>query len=49
MEVVILLNESGKTVTINVKQGEADYNTTIPNNGQLTLPCDPIPRVTYLR
>lgn len=48
MDVVVLLNNSGKTVYINVQQGDADYETNIPNGGQLTLPCEPTPLVTYL-
>ena len=48
MEIVILRNESGEAVRVNVQQGDADYETTIPENGQLTLLADPTPSVTYL-
>ena len=48
MEVVVLLNTSGKNVRIHVQQGDAEYDTNIPNGGQLTLQAEPTPIVTYL-
>ena len=48
MEVVVLSNTSGRNIRINVKQGDADYETNIPKGGQLTLQAEPTPIVTYL-
>ena len=48
MELVILRNTSGENVRIRVQQGDADYETNIPDGGQLTLQAEPTPTVTYL-